>query len=39
MPPQLCKFLARSVLVASVLVVTAIPGWSADTVKTETLEA
>src|ERR1700722_8037379 len=36
---QLRKFLARSVLVASVLVVTAIQGWSADKVKTETLEA
>jgi hypothetical protein len=34
-----CKIFARSLLAASVLLVTGIQGWSADRVKSETIEA
>jgi hypothetical protein len=34
-----CKIFARSLLAASVLLVTEIQGWSADRVKSETIEA
>src|SRR3984957_2939985 len=34
-----CKIFARSLLAASVLLVTGIQSWSADRVKTETIEA
>jgi len=36
---QLCKFLVRSLLAASVLLAIGIQGWSAERVKTETIEA
>jgi hypothetical protein len=39
MYPQLWKFLVRSLLAASVLLTIGIPGWSAERVKSETIEA